>query len=140
MNAVDRTKAGAASGVLSMFRMVGGTFGVAIMGALVTTVGSSKLTQLLPDVPAATRSRIADALGSGAGLSHHAPARVIAAVHEAFISALSTGLTVTGSVAVVGAFLAVVLIRRSVAVPAPQAAAGPGATGAAAPVPLELPA
>ena len=39
MNAVDRTKAGVASGVLSMSRMVGGTFGVAVMGALVTTIG-----------------------------------------------------------------------------------------------------
>ena len=35
MNAVDRTKAGVASGTLSMFRMVGGTFGVAALGALV---------------------------------------------------------------------------------------------------------
>jgi EmrB/QacA subfamily drug resistance transporter len=35
MNAVDRTKAGVASGTLSMTRMVGGTFGVAALGALV---------------------------------------------------------------------------------------------------------
>ena len=43
MNAVDRTKAGVASGVLSMSRMVGGTFGVAVMGALVATIGRSQL-------------------------------------------------------------------------------------------------
>lgn len=35
MNAVDRTKAGVASGTLSMTRMVGGTLGVAALGALV---------------------------------------------------------------------------------------------------------
>ena len=35
MNAVDRTKAGVASGILSMSRMVGGTLGVAVLGALV---------------------------------------------------------------------------------------------------------
>ncbi len=35
MNAVDRTKAGVASGTVSMTRMVGGTFGVATLGALV---------------------------------------------------------------------------------------------------------
>jgi EmrB/QacA subfamily drug resistance transporter len=34
MNAVDTTKAGVASGILSMARMVGGTFGVAVLGAL----------------------------------------------------------------------------------------------------------
>ena len=35
MNAVDQTKAGVASGILSMNRMVGGTFGVAVLGAMV---------------------------------------------------------------------------------------------------------
>ena len=37
MNAVDRTKSGAASGVVSMSRMVGGTVGLAVMGALAAT-------------------------------------------------------------------------------------------------------
>ena len=50
MNAVDRTKAGAASGVLSMSRMVGSTFGVAAMGAIVTTIGKSKLNANLPRI------------------------------------------------------------------------------------------
>lgn len=40
MNAVDRTKAGVASGTLSMTRMVGGTFGVAALGALFTEAES----------------------------------------------------------------------------------------------------
>ena len=35
MNAVDRTKAGVAVGILSMSRMVGGTLGVAVLGAFV---------------------------------------------------------------------------------------------------------
>ncbi len=43
MNAVDRTKAGAASGVLSMSRMVGSTFGVAAMGALVAAIAGAKI-------------------------------------------------------------------------------------------------
>ncbi len=57
MNAVDRSKAGVASGTLSMFRMVGGTFGVAVLGALVASVGRHDLEQALPQVPAATRER-----------------------------------------------------------------------------------
>ena len=48
MNAVDRSKAGVASGTLSMFRMVGGTFGVAALGALVAAVGRNDLEQSLP--------------------------------------------------------------------------------------------
>src|SRR5436309_3745727 len=55
MNAVDRTKAGAASGVLSMSRMIGSTFGVAIMGALVATIGRAKIDERLPHLPAASR-------------------------------------------------------------------------------------
>ncbi|TML26050.1 MAG: MFS transporter, partial [Actinobacteria bacterium] len=66
MNAVHVSKAGVASGVLSMSRMVGGTFGVAAMGALVAGLGRSKLQTLLPALPAARRNSLVDALGGGA--------------------------------------------------------------------------
>ena len=36
MNAVDQSKAGVASGILSMSRMVGGTLGVAVLGTFIT--------------------------------------------------------------------------------------------------------
>jgi EmrB/QacA subfamily drug resistance transporter len=116
MNAVDRTKAGVASGVLSMSRMVGGTFGVAVIGALVTAIGKSQLDQALPHVPAATRSAIANALGSGA-VPSHAGAHVAAVTREAFVSALGTGLTIGAAVTLVGSFVAFTLIQRT----APQA-------------------
>src|SRR5205807_9461832 len=58
MNAVDRTKAGAASGVLSMSRMVGGSVGLAAMGALVAAVGRSQISSLLPHLPAGVRAHI----------------------------------------------------------------------------------
>jgi EmrB/QacA subfamily drug resistance transporter len=115
MNAVDRTKAGAASGVLSMSRMVGSTFGVATMGALVTTIGRSKLDSSLPQLPSSVRGRIADGLTSGgvpAG-SHSASASVVSAVHEAFVSALGTGLTVGAVAVLLGAGIAWILIQRS---------------------------
>ena len=70
MNAVDRTKAGAASGVLSMSRMVGGTFGVAVMGALVATIGRSKLDSEPPPrsrPPRARRSPTRSAAAAPAG-------------------------------------------------------------------------
>ena len=43
MNAVSTAKAGIASGVLSMFRMVGGTFGVAAIGAIFQSEAGSVL-------------------------------------------------------------------------------------------------
>ena len=88
MNAVDRTKAGVASGTLSMSRMVGGTFGVAVLGALVSAVGRHDLAQSLPKLPDATRERLVDGLGSGAG-TQGAPARVVDAAHVAFVDALA---------------------------------------------------
>jgi EmrB/QacA subfamily drug resistance transporter len=112
MNAVDRTKAGVASGVLSMSRMVGGTFGVAVMGALVATIGRAQLDQSLPHVPAATRATIANALGSGGTTTGHTSPQIVAAVREAFVSALGTGLTIGGAVTVIGAVMAFTLVKR----------------------------
>jgi EmrB/QacA subfamily drug resistance transporter len=116
MNAVDRTKAGAASGVLSMSRMVGSTFGVAVMGAIVTTVGRAKLDQQLPQLPAATRSAIANSLGGGGAPHGEASAHVVAAVHQAFVSAVGTGLTIGAVVVLVAALASWLLIQRAPAV------------------------
>jgi MFS family permease len=123
MNAVDRTKAGAASGLLSMIRMVGSTFGVAVMGALVATIGRSQIDSGLPHTPAATRAKIADALGSGGSIDgHHAPAHVVSVVREAFVSALGTGLTVSAIATLLGALVAWKLIAPKIkpAAPAPE--------------------
>jgi EmrB/QacA subfamily drug resistance transporter len=121
MNAVDRTKAGVASGILSMNRMVGGTFGVAILGALVATLGRSKIDQLLPQLPDAARSRLAGGLGSG-GVQHGVPARVVDAAQQAFVYALHYGLLLGSGVALLGALAAFALIRRR---PEEQTASAP---------------
>ncbi len=122
MNAVDRSKAGVASGTLSMFRMVGGTFGVAALGALVAAVGRHDLEQSLPGMPAGARDALVDGLGSGAGLET-APPQVVAAAQAAFVDALGTGLTISAAAVAVGAGLAWLLIapgRPAPAAPVPQ--------------------
>jgi EmrB/QacA subfamily drug resistance transporter len=114
MNSVDRTKAGAASGVLSMSRMVGGTFGVAVMGALITALGRSNIDSRLPQLPASTRAQLANALGSGgtpAG-THSLPASVISGVREAFVSALGSGLRIGAVTTLCGAVACWVLIEK----------------------------
>jgi EmrB/QacA subfamily drug resistance transporter len=122
MNAVDRTKAGVASGTLSMFRMVGGTFGVAALGALVASVGRHDLEQALPGVPEPARERLAEGLGSGAGLAGASP-QVVGAARSAFVDALGTGLTVSAAMVAAGALLAWLLIA-------------PGRPSGPAPVPV----
>jgi EmrB/QacA subfamily drug resistance transporter len=119
MNAVDRTKAGAASGVLAMSRMVGSTFGVAVMGAIVTTVGLSKLDQSLPHLPTAQRSAIVNALGSGGAPGGHGSPHIVAAVEHAFVSALGSGFMIGAAATLVSSAIAWVLIERKVATPEP---------------------
>jgi EmrB/QacA subfamily drug resistance transporter len=121
MNAVDRSKAGVASGTLAMFRMVGGTFGVAALGALVASIGRHDLEQSLPRVPEPARERLAEGLGSGAGLEGAAP-QVVEAARAAFVDALAAGLTVSAIAVAAGALLAWLLIaprRPSGPAPAP---------------------
>jgi EmrB/QacA subfamily drug resistance transporter len=106
MNAVDQTKAGAASGILSMSRMVGGTFGVAALGALVAALGRSKIDELLPAIPSGERDRLVDGLGFGTNAQ--TSTTVADATREAFVHALHYGLLLAAGVALIGALVAVV--------------------------------
>ena len=115
MNAVEPAKAGVASGVLTMSRMVGGTFGVAATGALITGLGRARLDHLLPGMPAAERSRLADSLGAG---GTRAGGQVGDAVNQAYVYALNNGLRIGAAVAVLGAVLAWLLIADRAEAPA----------------------
>ncbi len=110
MNAVDRTKSGAASGVISMSRMVGGSVGLAVMGALVATVGRSQIDSSLPQLAAATRAKLASALGSSGAPDTQASPHVVSALHHAFVSALAAGLELSAAVAFIGGLFALWLI------------------------------
>jgi EmrB/QacA subfamily drug resistance transporter len=133
MNSVDPSKAGVASGTLSMSRMVGGSFGVAAMGALISALGSHKLAELLPNVSDSARSKLTDALGSGAGSS--ATGHTASALQDAFVYALNDGLRVGALVALIGAIVAAVLIepkRAAVAAETEPLPATPAAESIAA--------
>jgi EmrB/QacA subfamily drug resistance transporter len=118
MNSVAPTKAGVASGILSMNRMVGGTFGVAVLGAMVSTLGRSKIDQLLPSASTAARDRLAGSLGSG-GVLHGVSAEAVDASQRAFVYALQYGLRLGSAVALAGALIAWTLVaRRTTTAPA----------------------
>jgi EmrB/QacA subfamily drug resistance transporter len=123
MNAVEPAKAGVASGILSMSRMVGGTFGVAAMGALVTGLGKGRLDSLLPNLPESARGKLADSLGAG-GAQVGGP--VGTAVQDAYVYALNNGLRIAAIIAALGALVTWMLIADKPApaeVPATEAAA-----------------
>jgi MFS family permease len=130
MNSVSPDKAGVASGILSMSRMVGGSFGVAAMGALVVGIGRAKLDQLLPSLPAGQRASLAEALGAG-GASRGG--EIGRAMNEAFVSAVSVGLRVSAAMALAGAVLAYFLVAKKLpaAVPAADQALAAAPAGVA---------
>jgi EmrB/QacA subfamily drug resistance transporter len=118
MNAVPVQKAGIASGVLSMFRMVGGSLGIAITGAIFQGLVSSRLDSLLTGtgVTAAQRDSVSEQLGGGGvphvpGLGPAQVKEVAAAGNEAFVYALSHAMTVSGFVALAGALIGATAIR-----------------------------
>jgi EmrB/QacA subfamily drug resistance transporter len=137
MNAVPIEKAGVASGILSMNRMLGGTFGVAAIGALFQHLASHRLADSLrgTGITAAQRDEIVHNLGSGskgtlAGVDPHTAAQVSRASKEAFIHALSSGMWLSASVAALGAVVAFVLISSKRG-EAPSPAHRPEAAGEA---------
>jgi predicted MFS family arabinose efflux permease len=131
MNSVEPAKAGVASGILSQNRMVGGTFGVAVLGAMVSTLGGSKLGELLPRLTASQHARIVNGLGSGAALHTGAPAVVVHAAQSSFVYALHYGLLLGSAVALLGSAAAWLLVasREQALVPARAAAQPAGARG-----------
>jgi hypothetical protein len=95
-----------------MSRMVGGTFGVAVMGALISTIGHAQIDKRLPHLPAQARAVLANALGSGAASGGpHTNPHVVPVMREAFVSALGTGLLIGSIVTLIGAVLAWRLVQ-----------------------------
>ena len=134
MNAVSVDKAGVASGILSMNRMLGGTLGVALLGTLFQSVSKSRLTSNLANVPLAPgqRSELAAQVGQGVSSVHIADPTmrqtVIHATHDAFIHGFTSAMTFATVVAAVGAVVAFVFIdgvrqRNPAAATEPEAAA-----------------
>lgn len=131
MNAVAEAKSGLASGLLSMARMIGGTFGVAVLGAIFQGQSRASLDSALADTGIATHriDLIAEQLGSGgldATLSGLPPAQLeqaTAAAREAFVSSLATAIGISGAVAAAGAVLAIFLISAKATDAEPEAVA-----------------
>jgi hypothetical protein len=118
MNAVADAKAGIASGILSMNRMIGGTLGVAVIGAVFQATARSDLNSSLAGSGLTTGQRAEIAQGLGGGVStvpnsvtHGQAAEIASASRDAFISAFASSMRVATAVALAGVVVAVTLIR-----------------------------
>ncbi|HEY2600524.1 MAG TPA: MFS transporter [Thermoleophilaceae bacterium] len=129
MNAVPATKAGVASGILSMNRMVGGTFGVALLGTIFQTISRNRLKDNLASMPLSPgqKSAIADSIGQSSGSGHTVSPQIVNAAHDAFIHGFTGAMTLSAGVAAAGAVFAFVLVKP-LAKRAPETASQPEAT------------
>ncbi|MEU6968385.1 DHA2 family efflux MFS transporter permease subunit [Kitasatospora aureofaciens] len=130
MGSLPREKAGAGSAVNNTFRQVGGSLGVAVLGAVLSTVYRDGMSDTLTHLPEGLRDKagesleatlaIADRLPNGAGKALIAPA------NDAFIHAMHVVASLSVGISLVGALVAWFLLPRRAAAPA----AGPGGPGA----------
>jgi hypothetical protein len=126
-----------------MFRMVGGSLGIAITGAIFQALVSSQLGTLLSGsgISSTQRGNIADQLGSGSvsgalnGLDPTQAKQATTAGGEAFVYGLSNAMTVSAVVALAGAAIGVLAIRAKTRGPttveAAEAVANPGGSAVA---------
>ena len=111
-------KAGVGSAVNDVTRELGGTFGVAVVGAVFSSVYGPRLAQLLhgagllaPALAAARQSPAAAIQVAGqAPASAHAA--IIDAANRAFVAGLSRGSLVCAAVVALGAVFALVVLPR----------------------------
>jgi hypothetical protein len=126
MGAISRAKAGVGSAINDSTRLIGGTLGVAVIGSVYASVYASRLAATMPPAVPAPVAAIARqsvgaayvAAGKIAALGH--PALGLALHHaatNAFLRGLTIGALVAGSVAALGAVLAVLFLPAQPATP-----------------------
>ena len=115
---VPPQRSGMASGINNTFRQVGIATGIAGLGALFEHKIASQLVPYLSRTPAAGHaSQIGKAVAAGGTqqVLHSVPqagrAHALTGIHVAFASAMNEILLVAGVIALVGAVLALVLVR-----------------------------
>jgi EmrB/QacA subfamily drug resistance transporter len=112
LSTVPEEHSGVASGINDTFRQVGIATGVAGLGAVFLARATHRIAELLPGTSHARAETLAQVV-SGAGLPAGAPARVVAATREGFLSALNEVLLLGAGVAIAGAALTLLLVRAS---------------------------
>src|SRR5436190_19274121 len=140
MNSVQVAKAGVASGILSMNRMVGGSLGVAVTGAVFQSLFKSRLHEQVDGTALAKwpAGKMFEAVSSGQtaqltrGVPKEQAQQVTHVARDAFIHALAGSLRLSFVIVIVGAVVAAFLIegrrapaRARVEEKAPEAVAKP---------------
>ncbi|ARF55026.1 MFS transporter [Streptomyces gilvosporeus] len=127
MQSLPREKAGSGSALNNVFRQVGGTLGVAVLGSLLSTTYRDGITAklaALPGIPAAARHAAGESIEATLGLARHlgpAGRGLAASAQHAFVHAMHVTALGSASVAVVGAVVVAAFLPGKMG-PAPRPA------------------
>ncbi|WBP89119.1 DHA2 family efflux MFS transporter permease subunit [Kitasatospora cathayae] len=128
MGSLPREKAGAGSAVNNTFRQVGGSLGVAVLGAVLSTVYRDGMSDTLTHLPEGLRDKAGESLEATLAIADRVPngqgKALIAPAHDAFIHAMHVVASLSVGISLVGALVAWFLLPRRAAAPA-----GPGGRG-----------
>jgi EmrB/QacA subfamily drug resistance transporter len=128
-NAVDLRDLGAGTSAATFFRSLGGAFGVAILGAVLSNRLTAGLAERVPgavaQLPPAQRAEVA-ATGTQ-NISINEPSRVLAlpdplrmAIQESFVGSLDTVFLVTGLIAIIAVVITLAMPNRELLGPGPE--------------------
>ncbi|MFI9362860.1 DHA2 family efflux MFS transporter permease subunit [Kitasatospora sp. NPDC053057] len=135
MGSLPREKAGAGSAVNNTFRQVGGSLGVAVLGAVLSTVYRDGMSDTLTHVPEGLRDKAGESLEATLAIAGRIPngegKALIAPANDAFIHAMHVVASLSVGISLVGALVAWFLLPRRAA--APAGPGGPGDQGGQAP-------
>jgi MFS transporter, DHA2 family, multidrug resistance protein len=118
---MSEERSGVASAVLQAVNKVGGPFGTAILGSVLSAgyLAHLNLSGLPPSAAAAVRQSV---FGGVAVARHSGSAALLASVHSAFVHGMDMALVVSAGIALAGAVLTLCFLPRanaSTSAPAP---------------------
>jgi len=134
-------KVGAGSGLRSMVQLLGGSFGVAVIGSLAATAYRSSihsaLVGTLRDLPSASKQAVRNQIGDAVGVAATLPRGLARATREAADRAFVSGLHLAALVGVT--VMAISTVAAAVYVPSHVAAGGSADVDVDVDVDVDLP-
>ncbi len=136
MGAVPEAHAGIASAMNDVTRQVAGAFGVAVIGSVINTVFTGRMSDAAASLPPEAAAVASDSVGAAARVASMLPpelgAGLITAARSAFTDALGFAVLVAAVIGVIGAVLVGKFMparHLPAAVPSPTAAADDDLSG-----------
>ncbi len=133
MGSLPREKAGAGSAVNNTFRQVGGSLGVAVLGAVLSTVYRDGVSDSLSHLPTPElREKAGESLEATLAVAAHLGDRgreLVGPANESFIHAMHVVAGLSAGITAVGALLALLLLPGRVPAGAQGGPGGPGGSG-----------